>query len=194
MINTKKGFTLVELLVVIGILAVLATATTLILNPAEYLKQSRDTKRIADLDSISSALNLMVAGIAPSANWFGNAACGATTSAAPDDTGYTTCTARLGVRTLGTAGWVNAKLDSTNFPSTPLVTLPLDPTNAVNTGAAVSDYFYAYKGGTATGQETTYEIVTRLESTKFAETQNLDANDGGSDTGMYEVGSSLSQI
>jgi prepilin-type N-terminal cleavage/methylation domain-containing protein len=38
--NTK-AFTLIELLVVIAILAVLAVAVTLILNPAELIRQGR---------------------------------------------------------------------------------------------------------------------------------------------------------
>lgn len=39
----RKGFTLIELLIVIGILAVLATAVIMVLNPAELLKQARDS-------------------------------------------------------------------------------------------------------------------------------------------------------
>jgi prepilin-type cleavage/methylation N-terminal domain protein len=48
--NTKKGFTLVELIVVITILAVLATIAFLTLG--DYPAQSRDTKRQASVANI----------------------------------------------------------------------------------------------------------------------------------------------
>ena len=54
----KKGFTLIELLIVIAILAVLAGIVIVALNPAELLKQARDGKRMGDLDSLVTALNL----------------------------------------------------------------------------------------------------------------------------------------
>ena len=50
----KKGFTLIELLIVIAILAVLGVTVTLVLNPAELLRQGRDSTRISDLSSINS--------------------------------------------------------------------------------------------------------------------------------------------
>ncbi|MCX6736947.1 MAG: type II secretion system protein [Candidatus Parcubacteria bacterium] len=52
----KKGFTLLELLIVIGILAILSAVTILVINPAELLRKSRDTQRISDLGSINSAI------------------------------------------------------------------------------------------------------------------------------------------
>ncbi|MDD4819148.1 MAG: prepilin-type N-terminal cleavage/methylation domain-containing protein, partial [Candidatus Colwellbacteria bacterium] len=39
--NKKTAFTLVELLIVIAILAVLAAAVVIVLNPAELLAQAR---------------------------------------------------------------------------------------------------------------------------------------------------------
>lgn len=53
-----KGFTLIELLIVIGIIAVLSVVVLLTLNPAELLRQSRDSNRISDLGTLKSALAL----------------------------------------------------------------------------------------------------------------------------------------
>ena len=44
-----KGFTLLELLIVIGILGVLSVALVFVLNPAESLKKARDSQRMSDL-------------------------------------------------------------------------------------------------------------------------------------------------
>ena len=54
--NSLRSFTLIELLIVIGILAVLATVAVLILNPQELVKQARDTQRMADLATLNKAL------------------------------------------------------------------------------------------------------------------------------------------
>jgi type II secretion system protein G len=55
-IKLKSGFTLVELLVVISIMGILTVITAS--NFVEAQKKSRDTKRKADLASISNALNM----------------------------------------------------------------------------------------------------------------------------------------
>ena len=54
----KKGFTLLELLIVIGILAILATVLIAVINPAELLRRARDTQRLSDLDALRSAISL----------------------------------------------------------------------------------------------------------------------------------------
>ncbi len=56
--QSQSGFTLIELLIVIAIAAVLATAVVVILNPAVILKQARDGTRIADLESIATAVKI----------------------------------------------------------------------------------------------------------------------------------------
>src|SRR3989344_7405494 len=58
-----KGFTLLELVIVIGILAVLGTVSVLVLNPAQLFAQARDTTRIQDLDTMKSALSLYLASV-----------------------------------------------------------------------------------------------------------------------------------
>lgn len=52
----QKGFTLIELLIVIAIIAVLATLALVSLTAAQ--QRSRDTKRVADMKSMQTALEL----------------------------------------------------------------------------------------------------------------------------------------
>lgn len=60
MTNTekRKGFTLVELMVIIAIIAILAIVVFLVLNPAEMLRRSRDAGRISSIGTIKAAINL----------------------------------------------------------------------------------------------------------------------------------------
>jgi prepilin-type N-terminal cleavage/methylation domain-containing protein len=55
-VSSRKAFTLIELLVVIAIIAILAVVVVLTLNPAEILKQSRDSNRVSDMDTLTHAL------------------------------------------------------------------------------------------------------------------------------------------
>lgn len=61
--NIKKqgGFTLVELLVVIGILAVLTAVVLVAVNPVRQFAQARDTQRRADVNTISAAVIAYIA-------------------------------------------------------------------------------------------------------------------------------------
>lgn len=53
----KRGFTLLEVLIVIGILAVLAAAVLVAVNPTRQFKIARDTQRLANVNAIANAIS-----------------------------------------------------------------------------------------------------------------------------------------
>jgi len=73
----NKGFTLLELLIVIAIIAILSIALVFMLNPAETLKKARDAQRISDLKTVKTALGvLLTATSTPSLDNFGGSPMG----------------------------------------------------------------------------------------------------------------------
>lgn len=58
--NKPQGFTLIELLIVISIIAVLAIVVFVALNPAQRLKDTRDAKRVSDVNSILTAIHASI--------------------------------------------------------------------------------------------------------------------------------------
>ncbi|MES3005821.1 MAG: type II secretion system protein [Patescibacteria group bacterium] len=52
----NKGFTLIEVLVVMGILAILATIVLIAINPSRQFKQARDTQRTSNVNAILNAI------------------------------------------------------------------------------------------------------------------------------------------
>ena len=78
----EKGFTLLELLIVIAIIAILSIALVFMLNPAETLKKARDAQRISDLKSVKTALGIMLtASSTPSLDGYGSVCLTSTTPA-----------------------------------------------------------------------------------------------------------------
>lgn len=184
----KKGFTLIELLVVIAILAVLMSVIVVTLNPAEMLKKTRDTKRIADLDALRTAINLYITDVSsPSMGSAG--VCYASQSGATS-TGIT-CTSVTASTTqnISGTGWIPINFTSISSGS-PLSSLPLDPKNTTSTSVTTS-YVYYYKTNPSS---TTYELLCNMESTYYSNggSGNIESTDGGDDSDLYEVGSDLS--
>jgi len=140
----EDGFTLIELIVTVGIVAVLITIVTVALNPAEQLARARDTKRTGDLASLKKALDLYMAqstGINLTGETVANDSCvggssptlfSNTTLTLPPPSGFTAVTASNG-QTVATSSpasttisWLPALIGSTPGGS-PLTQLPLDP-------------------------------------------------------------------
>ena len=56
--NPSKSFTLVELLIVIGILAALSAAVVVVINPTEMLRQGRDSTRMREIGTLNRSLSM----------------------------------------------------------------------------------------------------------------------------------------
>ena len=162
-----KSFTLVELLIVIGILAILTAAVVVVLNPAELLKQARDSKRLQDLTSIDQSLSVSQAiypdiSLGTASTVYVSIADTTSTCAnlglpsLPGGWSYACVTAANLINSDGT-GWIPVNFQDTNLVGAiQMSALPIDPTNTVSTGL-----YYTYTPGGS------YEINGILESDKY---------------------------
>lgn len=60
-IKRKRGFTLIEILVVIGIIAVLAAVVLVAINPSRQFKLARDTQRISNVNALLNTISQNIA-------------------------------------------------------------------------------------------------------------------------------------
>jgi prepilin-type N-terminal cleavage/methylation domain-containing protein len=188
MLNLKssKGFTLIELLVVIAIIAVLSVVVVLTLNPAELLKQARDSTRVSDLSTLKTALGTYFADVSSPTSTQGGAVtqcylANSVTSTAGANCGFSTTFTNT-TSTLATAqavngtGWLPIPFTSISSGA-PIGNLPVDPTNSTT-------FVYRY----APSSTLVYEIDADLESTKQTASTGAEGTDGGNSATLYEVG------
>jgi prepilin-type N-terminal cleavage/methylation domain-containing protein len=209
----RKGFTLIELLVVIAIIAVLSVVVILSLNPAELLRQARDSNRISDMATLKSALGLYLADVtSPSMGTYTNCYMGLATGtiyAPASSTGSfaatTTCTQWFNTasaaitstasRVVSGAGWIPVNFTSISSGA-PLGQEPVDPVNQAGTGTctgtspSLSSCALVY---TYTVSSTVFKIASFMESTKYSTgTAGVQNTDGGLNPFVYEQGTNLS--
>ena len=147
--NLQKGFTLLELLIVITILAILTLVVVLFINPVEMLRKARDVQRMSDMAVLRTAIVLYLQdrptntlGTSPPCDNANTPA--ATTSiwaSIPNDaasgdkltTAYASSTTALNTKN-DRKGWVRVNFASVASSSSPPVAkLPIDPINQAGT-------------------------------------------------------------
>lgn len=184
MTKTNKGFTLIELLVVLAIVAILSVVVILTLNPAELLKQARDSNRVSDMATMKSALSLYLADVAsPDLSsstyvkcWISNATATSTSKCGVFSTAFITTSATTTAalnRNVNGSGWIPVNFTAISSGA-PIGNLPVDPINN-------NTYYYAY----AASSSLTFQIDSFLESTKYT---NFMSTDGGGNNTVYETG------
>ncbi len=169
--SARRAFTLIELLIVIAVIAILATVVILTLNPAELLAESRDSGRLSDMKNLDQAISLY------EEDTGGNLGVASTTYVSIPDPAATssagTDCASLGLpalpagdvyhcagtqwyRNVDGTGWIPLDFSSASCGS-PMGSLPVDPVNATSSGL-----YYTY-----TTNGTQYELTAIMESQKY---------------------------
>jgi len=175
MYRRRSAFTLIELLVVIAIIAILAVVVLVTLNPAELLRQSRDSNRLSDLATLNSAINIYNedqgggAGYSlgsPSITYLSISDPAASTTARTNcvgvggtiatNTPYFNCPASSTARNVNGQGWIPINF-TTMSAGSPIGSLPVDPTNSTS-----SNLYYTYQTNGST-----YRLNAIPESQKY---------------------------
>lgn len=184
----KSGFTLIEILIVVGVLAALGTVAVLLLDPATRLAASRDSNRFTSLQSVNQALSLIKIGNPSVSFGLGNTVYLSLPDSSPvcsswdlpplPETWSYACQTEANYRKVDGSGWTPVNLASSSLGTSSSVA-PVDPRNNEN-----NYFYYVFNPSTSS-----YELGTAMETDK---NKVIASSDGGDNSDMWEIGSGLS--
>lgn len=196
-----KGFTLIELLIVIAIVAVLAVAVVLVLNPAELLKQGRDSTRISDISAVESAVGLWLADVQDTSSWGAIASKRCTYGTVIPGGGAASCSdwsASANLKKTDGTGWVGPLNLGLISSGSPLSQLPVDPQNTKTVCPGSPQFcgyvWESYVTPTAVGL---FKLGANMESKKYGYDagdtvgETTEGGDGGTVDTWFEKGTNL---
>ena len=185
--KTKKGFTLLELLIVIGILAILSTTMILVINPAEMLRKARDSQRISDLSTLKSAIAYYITSVGIPYIGTSTYSYSVITNISCPGAASTSATSSQAVNG---NGWIPVYF-ATITGGSPIGSLPIDPNpTALTPSPLTKARYYVYTPYTT---DFTFELLANMESLYYSKDGDGDVEnkDGGVIAQIYEVGTRL---
>ncbi len=217
--KNRKAFTLIELLVVIAIIAVLSVVVILSLNPAELLRQSRDSNRVSDMATLKSAISLYLADVSTptlgtyptcytslyatpfeaiaSSGVSGTAGVSTSSCAVwlPTTVATTAVITSVGsARGVSGSGWIPVNLTLISSGA-PIGSWPVDPVNATGSASCAAKTNLSSCGlfYTYEASGTTFKTSAMMESQKYSDggSNDVETTDGGNNGWYYEQGTNL---
>lgn len=196
----KKGFTLVELLLVLAIVIVMATVVILTINPVALIQEGRDATRVADMNTITKAVSLYYSDAMSNPNTLFMGTSSVVYVSIPDATstagdqcqglglptlpgGYTyQCAASSTYKKTNGTGWIPVNFTTVTSSYTAgsvIANFPVDPINTTST-----NLYYTYQTDGIGG----FEVAAFFESQKYASQME---GGSGNDPELYEKGTAM---
>lgn len=210
--EAAEGFTLIELIITIAVIAALATTVILVINPVNLFKEARDSQRIADVEQMNRAASFYAANVGdiPTAICNGMCHVGLPTDLLNNhnmvglgsaqkcgnryNNGNNGTTVTSTVQSVNANGWPGIDLTAISLGA-PLSAWPLDPKTVITLNGSnliifASSFYYSFACyADPVTASTGWEFSTNLESVRYA-SSNAET-DGGTDLRLYEVGTNV---